>query len=65
MLDTTENFGAHEKDKLYDLLEKHKDDRFIRKVLSIRTQYYFNTHETKHNIKQSICSKLGLVYKGR
>ena len=43
------------------LLKRH-DDRFVRSVLSIRTQHYMNTHSSKAKIEQSVCSSLGIEY---
>ena len=47
--------------RLVALLKKH-DDRFVRSVLSIRTQHYMNTHSSKAKIEQSVCSSLGIEY---
>lgn len=43
-------------------LIKNNDDLFFKKVLSIRTWHYMNTHRGKASIEQSICSKLGIEY---
>ena len=50
-----------ERDKLYSLFKKH-DDIFVQRVLSMRTQYYMNTHRSKAQVEQSICSLLGVKY---
>ena len=39
------------------LLRRH-DDPFIKRVLSLRTQHYMNTHTSKGPIEQVICSLL-------
>ena len=61
LLDTTESLGANERKELARLLKKHQDP-FLRGVLSIRTQQYLNTHRTKAQIRQAICSMLGIKY---
>ncbi len=49
------------RNRLSKLLKKH-DDRFVKSVLSIRTQHYMNTHSSKAVIEQSVCSSLGIEY---
>ena len=46
------------------LLRRH-DDPFIKRVLSLRTQHYMNTHKSKGPIEQSICSLLDIKYVSR
>ena len=46
------------------LLSRH-DDLFIRRVLSLRTQHYMNTHTSKGPIEQAICSLLDIRYVSR
>ena len=60
-LDTAQELSQGERDKLADLLKKH-DDVFVQKVLSIRTQYYMNTHRSKAPIEQAVCSLLEIKY---
>lgn len=47
--------------ELEELLKRHTDP-FIRRVLSLRTQHYMNTHKSKGPIEQSICSLLEVKY---
>ena len=63
-LDGARELTRRERDKLADLLKKH-DDVFIRRVLSIRTQHYMNTHRSKARVEQSMCSLLRLKYTPR
>ena len=65
MLETDTVYSEKEIDVLKALFEKHKDNIFIKKVLSLKTQNYFNTHEVRHDIKQSACSILKISYQGR
>ena len=53
-----------ERKSLSDLLKKH-DDVFVRRVLSIRTQYYMNTHRSKASVEQAICALLKVKYLAR
>lgn len=64
MLDSAEKLTEQTSRKLKELLAKH-DDRFLRGVLSIRTQHYMNTHRSSANVEQAICSVLGIKYKQR
>ena len=63
-LDAAEQLTTVEKDRLEALQKKHKDE-FIKRVLSIRTQSYMNTHRSRARIEQSICSVLGIRYTPR
>ncbi len=58
-LDSADHLTDGLKKRLSDLLKKH-DDFFIKRVLSIRTQLYMNTHRSKTPVKQSIHSLLGI-----
>ena len=64
LLDGARELTQKERDKLADLLKKH-DDAFIRRVLSIRTQHYMNTHRSRARVEQSMCSLLRLKYAPR
>ena len=44
------------------LINKHRDP-FLKGVLSIRTQWYMNTHRSDAPVEQSICSLLGVRYR--
>ena len=58
-LDGTEELTKEIKEELERLLKQH-DDLFIKRVLSLRTQHYINTHRSRTTIEQSVCSLLGL-----
>ena len=60
-LDSTEKLTDRVQQELETLLKKH-DDLFIKKVLSIRTQHYMNTHRSSARIEQSVCSLLKVKY---
>lgn len=60
-LDSAEKLTKKEKGNLKKLLKKH-DDFFVKRVLSIRTQHYMNTHRSGATIEQAICSLLGIQY---
>lgn len=60
-LDTIDEFKKKERDRLKLLLNKHQF-LFFEKVLSIRTQFYLNTHLLSGPIEQSVCSLLGIKY---
>ena len=61
LLDAALQLTEKERTELARLLKKHPDP-FVRGVLSIRTQHYMNTHRSKANVEQSICSLLGIKY---
>ena len=61
-LDRIEELEKKEKEDLRKLLKIHGNNDFVKKVLSLRTQYYMNTHRTKEPIQQAICSLLGIKY---
>ena len=58
-LDSAMELDDPERERLGSLLKKH-DDEFVKRVLSIRTQHYMNTHRTKAMIVQAVCSLLGV-----
>ena len=60
-LDTARELSDNERRALQILLKRHKDV-FVRRVLSIRTQNYMNTHYTDAQMAQSICSLLEIPY---
>ena len=60
-LDSTEKLTNGTKQELETLLKKHHDS-FFKRVLSIRTQHYMNTHRSDAPIEQSICSLLNIRY---
>ena len=63
-LDSTEELTDTVRRELDSLLKRHKDP-FFKKVLSIRTQNYMNTHHSPAPIEQSVCSLLNLKYSYR
>ena len=46
---------------LKKLLKKRKDP-FIRRIASIRTQFYMNTHSSKRQIEQQFCEFMKIKY---
>lgn len=64
LLDSSTGLTSHEKDALSRLYDDHSDE-FVKRVLSIRTQRYMNTHRSGVSIEQSICSVLHIQYKPR
>ena len=61
LLDAAPKLTDKEKTKLAKLLAKHPDP-FVKRVLSIRTQHYMNTHRSRASMEQAICSLLGIKY---
>ena len=61
-LDTIEQFSDYEKRQLKKMLNKYRYE-FIRKVISIRTQRYLNTHQVRTQVEQAVCSLLNIKYK--
>lgn len=64
-LDVANSFDKPQKDQLAELLSRYdkKDMAFMHRVLSLRTQFYINTHKIKAQIKQAISSLLEIEYK--
>ncbi len=60
-LDSVEELNNGVRQELNTLLRKHRDF-FLRRVLSIRTQHYMNTHDSPAPIEQSVCSLLKIRY---
>ena len=60
-LDSIEELTHGVRRELETLLKKH-DDFFIKRVLSIRTQRYMNTHRSPARIAQSVCTSLSIRY---
>ncbi|MCY3637444.1 MAG: toll/interleukin-1 receptor domain-containing protein [bacterium] len=58
-LDNAVSLSMKERKKLANLIQEHRD-QFVKRVLSIRTQYYMNTHRVNRRVVQSIRSLLGL-----
>ena len=64
LLDAATELTEKERSELSRLLNRHKDP-FVKGVLSLRTQHYINTHRSKTQIEQSVCSLLGIRYRPR
>ncbi len=63
-LDGAPELTANERDELDSLLKKYHQV-FLKRVLSIRTQHYMNTHRSKREIEQAVCARLGVRYVSR
>ena len=63
-LDSATELTSEERNTLARLLDVH-DDEFIKRVLSIRTQRYMNTHRSRASAEQAICSLLKIRYRTR
>ena len=61
-LDRADKLDDLEYDRLEELLKAHRDDAFIQRVLSLKTQQYMNTHRSKATIEQKVCSLLNIRY---
>lgn len=64
LLDGADELTDKIQHELDSLLKRH-DDLFIRRVLSIWTQLYMNTHRSSAKVEQRICSSLGIRYRDR
>ena len=63
-LDSVKELTDGVRQELQTLLKKHSDF-FLRRVLSMRTQHYMNTHRSGTPIEQSICSLLEIEHSHR
>ena len=63
-LDGAPQLRQKEKDDLARFLKKH-DDNFLRRIVSLRTQHYMNTHRSETRINQAVCSLLSVKYRAR
>ena len=63
-LDCAQALTRRERNILAKLYRNHRD-QFIKRVLSLRTQFYMNTHRSKMSVEQSICAVLGIRYRAR
>ena len=63
-LDSVEELTDGIRQELRTLLKKH-NDFFLKRVLSMRTQHYMNTHRSKTPIEQAVCSLLGIDHSYR
>ena len=60
-LDNSNQLNSRIFSHLKDLSKKRKDP-FIRRIASIRTQFYMNTHSSKRQIEQKFCDFMGIKY---
>ncbi len=60
-LDAATGLTKEVQSKLEELIDKH-DDVFFTRLLSIRTQYYMNTHRVPVRTAQSVCALLDIKY---
>ena len=56
-LDSVKELTDGVRQELRTLLKKHRDF-FLKRVLSMRTQHYMNTHRSSTPIEQAVCSLL-------
>ena len=63
-LDSSDQLTEKVRSRLASLLKRH-DDVFIKRVLSMRTQHYMNTHRSRAMTEQAICSLLDIQYRQR
>ena len=64
LLDAAPELTEKARAELARLIKEHPDP-FVKGVLSLRTQHYINTHRSRANVEQSICSLLGIKYVAR
>jgi hypothetical protein len=58
-LDSGEQLREQDRKTLKDLWEEHEDP-FIRRLLSLRTQIYMNSHKSDWKTERQICSVIGI-----
>ena len=63
-LDTADELTSEDHKRLKSMLAKYKYP-FLERVLSLRTQWYLNTHEVKVPLEQAICAELNVRYQPR
>ena len=61
LLDGAEELKPHIVNRLSRLLSRNQDP-FIRRIASIRTQYYMNSHRSRVPVEQAMCSALDITY---
>ena len=61
LLDSEPKLTDEIRDQLAALLKKHRDP-FVKGVLSLRTQWFMNTHRSSAQLEQSVCALLGIRY---
>ena len=63
-LDTADELSADDYKKLKTMRAKYKYP-FMERVLSLRTQWYLNTHKVPVPVEQAICAELNIRYRPR
>ena len=63
-LDTIDQLTAGDLKELRRMMKKHPY-LFLRRVISLRTQHYLNTHAVEGRLEQAVCSELGIRYRAR
>ena len=63
-LDTMNRFSNDDKENIRKLIKKNNYP-FFKKIISIRTKSYLNTHSVGAPLEQSICSLLDIKYRQR
>ena len=63
-LDTIDQLTAGDLKELRRMMKKHPY-LFLRRVISLRTQHYLNTHTVEGRLEQAVCSELGIRYRAR
>ena len=63
-LDTADELTTNDHKRLKSMLAKYKYP-FMESVLSLRTQWYLNTHEVPVPVEQAICAELKIRYRPR
>ena len=63
-LDTAEELTGEDHKRLKSMLSKYRYP-FIERVLSLRTQWYLNTHKVRVPVEQAICAELDIKYRPR
>ena len=63
-LDTADELTTDDHKRLKALRARYKYP-FLERVLSLRTQWYLNTHGVRVAVEQAICAELGIKYRPR
>ena len=63
-LDTADELTSEDHEKLKALRRRYRYP-FLERVLSLRTQWYLNTHRVRVPVEQAICAELGVKYRPR
>ena len=63
-LDTADELSVDDHKRLKTMRAKYKYP-FMERVLSLRTQWYLNTHEVPVPVEQAICAELNIRYRPR